>query len=320
MADSKNSELFNSLEYCYQKNIKNSSFSPMEFWILLLPAPLLFFLLTLRQNRNRNLPPSPSFSLPVLGHLHLISQPVRYSLYRLSLSLGPIFSLRFGSRLVVVISSASAAEDCFSQNDVALANRPGLLSGLIVGYNFSTIVNSPYGPRWRSLRKSCTAQIFSPFRLNFISRVWSNAVENLIWKIVHKNSNSNSNSNSKVVVLRPLVKEMMFEILMMILAGERAELGTVMETIQDVLKHSDAANPADFVPFMKWIDFRGYQKSLKRIFSKVDGLLQGILDERRRKCENGGRKDVLIDNLLELQQSGDDFYDDELIKGLLLFS
>ncbi|KAL8161925.1 hypothetical protein V2J09_013414 [Rumex salicifolius] len=223
-------------------------------------------------------------------------------LHCLSLSLGPIFSLRFGSRLVVVISSASAAEECFSQNDVTLANRPSLLSCVIVAYNLSTLVTSPYRSRWRSLRKCCTAQIFSPSRLDSISRVWSDAVENLIQRIVRQISNS----SSKVVVLRPMLKDMMLEILMTILAREIGDLEAIMEKIQDVLNHTETANPADFVPLLKWIDFR------------VDGLLQGILDERKKRCEDGDRKDVLVDNLLDLQHSGDDFYDDELIKGLLL--
>ncbi|CAH2080377.1 unnamed protein product [Thlaspi arvense] len=65
-----------------------------------------------KSHRSRNLPPSPP-GLPVIGHLHLVKKPLHRFLQELAQKLGPVFSLRFGSHLVVVVSTSTAVEECF---------------------------------------------------------------------------------------------------------------------------------------------------------------------------------------------------------------
>ena len=69
-----------------------------------------------RRRRYGNLPPSPP-AVSFIGHLHLLKPSVHRYLQSLSQKYGPIFSLRFGSQLVVVVSSPSAVEECFTKND-----------------------------------------------------------------------------------------------------------------------------------------------------------------------------------------------------------
>lgn len=68
---------------------------------------LVFLVLKLyltKQTRYRNLPPSPP-SFPVIGHLHLLKEPVHRTLQHLSEKYGPILNLSFGNRGVLLISS-----------------------------------------------------------------------------------------------------------------------------------------------------------------------------------------------------------------------
>ncbi|KAK3016875.1 hypothetical protein RJ639_005890, partial [Escallonia herrerae] len=97
---------------------------------------------------NKNLPPSPP-SYPIIGHLHLIKEPIHQVLQQLSHKYGPIFALRFGSSPVLVISSPTAVEECFTKNDIIFANRPSLLIGKHLNYNYTTVGSAPYGPHWR---------------------------------------------------------------------------------------------------------------------------------------------------------------------------
>ncbi|KAJ6711283.1 P450 FAMILY 81 SUBFAMILY D POLYPEPTIDE 8 putative-RELATED [Salix purpurea] len=89
--------------------------------------PCLLFLLStkflLYKRKKRNHPPSP-FALPIIGHLHLLKLPIHRTLDSLSKKYGPIFSLELGSYLAVVVSSPSLVEECFTKNDIVLANRP----------------------------------------------------------------------------------------------------------------------------------------------------------------------------------------------------
>ncbi|KAB1215879.1 Cytochrome P450 81D1 [Morella rubra] len=85
---------------------------------------LVAFKLSIQSRKPpKHLPPSPP-SLPILGNLHLVKKPLHRTFHRLSQKYGQIFSLRFGSRLVVIVSSPSLVQECFTKNDIVLANRP----------------------------------------------------------------------------------------------------------------------------------------------------------------------------------------------------
>ncbi|KAF5809542.1 putative cytochrome P450 [Helianthus annuus] len=83
-------------------------------------VPLVFLVKLLTHQQGKNPPPSPP-SIPIIGHLHLINGHVHRVLQHLSSKYGPVMALRFGTRPVVVITSPSAAEECFTKNDIVLA-------------------------------------------------------------------------------------------------------------------------------------------------------------------------------------------------------
>ena len=132
--------------------------------LLLLLAVAFKFLLQTR-TKHKHLPPSPP-SLPILGHLHLIKKPLHRTFQHFSQKYGNIFSLQFGSQLVVIVSSPSAVEECFTKNDIVLANRPRLLVGKHLGYNHTVVSTASYGDHWRNLRRISALEIFSTNRLN----------------------------------------------------------------------------------------------------------------------------------------------------------
>ncbi|KAL6216651.1 hypothetical protein ACLB2K_009872 [Fragaria x ananassa] len=80
------------------------------------------------KQKYHNLPPSPP-SLPIIGHLHLLKQPVHRTLQSLSETYGKVLLLRWGSRKVLLLTSPSAAEECFTKNDIIFTNRPRMLAG-----------------------------------------------------------------------------------------------------------------------------------------------------------------------------------------------
>lgn len=109
------------------------------FLLFLLVLKKKLFESKAQENNNKKLPPSPP-SVPILGHLHLLKPQLFRSLHNLSKKYGPdcpVISLRFGSRLVTAVSSGSVAEECFTKHDIALANRPKLLAGKHIGYNYA---------------------------------------------------------------------------------------------------------------------------------------------------------------------------------------
>ncbi|XP_031262471.1 cytochrome P450 81E8-like [Pistacia vera] len=291
---------------------------------LYLSISLVFLVLVLNlclrsKTKYRNLPPSPP-SFPIIGHLQYLRRPpIHRTLHKLSQKYGPIISLWFGSRLVVIVSSSSLAEECFTKHDTIFANRPLLLTGKHIGYNSSTLVAAPYGDYWRNLRRICTLEIFSSNRLNSFSNIRKDELKHLL-----KTLSNNSLHGFAKVVLRPLLTELTFNNIMRMISGKRyygddvsdnEEAKKFRKLIAEVTENGGASHPVDFLPILGWMGFGGYEKKLVKLGKKVDVFLRGLIEEHRLQKET---RNTMIDHLLSLQQSQPDYYTDQIIKGLIL--
>ncbi|XVF61272.1 hypothetical protein PTKIN_Ptkin08bG0117000 [Pterospermum kingtungense] len=264
--------------------------------------------------RQKNLPPSPP-SLPIVGHLHLLKPPLHRPFHKLSQKLGPIFSLQLGSRLAVVVSSPSEVEECFTKNDIVLANRPNLLLSKHLGYNHTTVISAPYGDHWRNLRRISTIEIFSSNRLNMFHAIRKDEVRRLLLKL-----SRNSYEGFVKVELKSMFADLTFNNLMRMMAGKRyygedvtddSEAKEFRELVAEVIENGGAGNPGDYLPILNWVG--NYEKKLLVLAKRMDRFLQGLIDERRN--EKGGN--TMIDHLLSLQESEPEYYNDQIIKGLI---
>ncbi|KAH7520253.1 hypothetical protein FEM48_Zijuj08G0124500 [Ziziphus jujuba var. spinosa] len=291
-------------------------FFPTLLFIIFLLCTFKFFFSSTR--KYKNLPPSPP-SLPIIGHLHLLKPPVHRAFHLLSQKHGPIFTLWFGYRRVVIVSSSSAVEECFTKNDIVLANRPRLLLGKHLGYNYSTLASSPYGDHWRNLRRISAIEIFSTSRLNLFLSIRRDEIRRTLCKL-----SRNSIEQFVKVELQPIFTELTFNIIMRMVAGKRyygdeltdkEEAKQFREIIEEAFVYGGAANPGDFLPVLNWISRDGFEKKIKRLAKRADAFLQSLIDENRDRKES---KNTMIDHLLSLQESQPDYYTDQIIKGLIM--
>ncbi|RVX23852.1 Cytochrome P450 81E8 [Vitis vinifera] len=245
-----------------------------------------------RRRIHPHLPPSPP-AIPILGHLHLLLKPpIHRQLQSLSKKYGPIFSLRFGSSPVVIISSPSTVEECFTKNDIIFANRPRWLIGKYIGYNYTTIASASYGEHWRNLRRLSALEIFSSNRLNMFLGTRRDEIKILLHRL-----SQNSRDNFARVELRPMFTELTCNIIMRMVTGKRY-YG------EDV----DSEEAKRFQKIMRGIfELAGHQ--IQEIFCLYYGglILGGLVN-----------KNSMIDHLLSLQKSEPEYYTDEIIKGLAL--
>ncbi|XP_047321957.1 cytochrome P450 81Q32-like [Impatiens glandulifera] len=279
-------------------------------------------------HKIRNLPPTPFPTLPIIGHLYLFSNPLHRALARISSRHGPIIFLRFGSRPVLLISSPSAANDCFTKNDLVFANRPKLMSGNILGYNYTSLSWSPYGDNWRNLRRIATIEILSSHRLQLLSSVRIDEVRRLICRL-DKGSRSGETVNMKKSLF-----ELMSNVMTMMIAGKRyfAEEEETMkaekfrEMVEATFRLSGATNHLDFLPVLKWIGVRGLEKELMELMEKREKWLLEMIDGNRRSIEGiemedeqigGGRKKTMIELLLSLKESEPEYYTDSKIGSII---
>lgn len=72
------------------------------------------------------LPPSPRFSLPWIGHLYLFKPDMRKCFREFKKKYGDIFSMQFGNRPMVVLSSYRVIKEAFRTNGDRFPLRPEL--------------------------------------------------------------------------------------------------------------------------------------------------------------------------------------------------
>ncbi|KAJ6335248.1 hypothetical protein OIU78_011976 [Salix suchowensis] len=276
------------------------------------------------RNKIQNLPPCPFPTLPLIGHLHLLKKPLHRSLSKISNRHGPVVLLQLGSRRVLVVSSPSAAEECFTRNDIVFANRPHLLAGKHVGRNYTSLVWASYCDLWRNLRKIASLEILSSKRLQLLSSIRTGEVKLLIHRLFK--------NNDEIIDLKSSFFELMLNVMMRMIAGKRYygknEAGVeegrrFREIVTETFQSSGASAVGDFLHVFAVIG--GTEKRLMELQKKRDGFLQDLVEEHRERMRNNkscfsneGNYKTMIEVLLTLQESEPEYYKDETIKDLML--
>ncbi|XP_023513121.1 cytochrome P450 81D11-like [Cucurbita pepo subsp. pepo] len=264
---------------------------------------------------RQNLPPTPFFSLPIIGHLHLIKHPLHRILHNLSKTYGDIFSLRFGSRLVVVVSSPSLVQECFTMNDIVLANRPLLGTGKHLAYNHTTMAVAPYGDHWRNLRRIGALEIFSTSRLNLFMGIREDEVKCLMLRL-----RGSSSEEFTLVEPETMFLDLMYNVIMRMVAGnkpyehDKGRSREFRELVTKIMAVGGTTNPGDFIPILNWIDPTGLEKKIMKLGQKMDELLQELVDGIRYQK---GAGNTMIHRLLHLQKNEPQNHTDQIIKGLI---
>ncbi|XP_030532134.1 cytochrome P450 81E8-like [Rhodamnia argentea] len=274
------------------------------------------------RRKPKNLPPGPP-SLPVIGHLHLLKFPLHRTLYNLSNGYGPIMSLRFGVRRVMVVSSLPLAEECFTKNDVVLANRPRLFIAKHLAYNYSTLIALPYGAEWRNIRRIATIEVLSTHRLNILSRIRRDEAERLMLRLAR-----NGFGDFHRVELKTLFTELTFNVIMRMISGKRyygegvsvdeAEAREFREIIKQIVANGGTSYGSDFLPILNWIDHKGFKKMIAELGKRANAFIQGLVDEHKRRKGDPEFADSMISHLLHLQESQPENYPDLMIKALVI--
>ncbi|XP_022768692.1 isoflavone 3'-hydroxylase-like [Durio zibethinus] len=286
---------------------------------------LFLYFLTKRLLKNKGLPPSPALSLPIIGHLHLIRKPLHSTLAKLSKQHGPILFIQFGSRPVLVVSSPSAAEECFTKNDVVFANRPRLLTGKHLGYDYTTLPWAPYGDHWRNLRRVASIELLSSNRVQKYFWIRMDEVKFLILRLYR----SSKGGEFQVVEMKSIFFELTLNVLMRMIAGKRyygegeeilEEERNFKEMVTETFELSGATNFGDFLPVLKWVGLSKIEKKLAKLKRKRDGFMQNLIEERRKlisdSCSEQNSK-TMVDVLLSLQETDPEYYTDDIIRGMM---
>ncbi|KAG8382382.1 hypothetical protein BUALT_Bualt05G0071600 [Buddleja alternifolia] len=252
------------------------------------------------------LPPGPR-GLPILGYLPFLGNDLLKQFTDLGHKYGPIYKLRLGNKLCVVISSPSLVKEVVRDKDAIFANRDVPVAASIVTYGGNDIAWSKPNSGWRLLRKIFVREMLSNTNLEASYNLRKDEVRKAI-KYVHS------------MVGKPIeIGELSFRtelnvIINMLWGGtlegdgsERlgAEFRTTITKLVDLL---GKPNISDFYPVLAGLDIEGVRKEMEIHVQTVDKILDTVISKHKKKLsgeiKNEGKKDFL-QILLELNESQD---------------
>lgn len=221
----------------------------LTFLAFLLTALLLHK--TKTKPKSPNLPPGPP-GWPVVGNLLQFARSGKSFIHYirdLCPKYGPIFTLRMGSRTVIIVASAQLAHDALVSQSDTFANRPAENpTRSIFSCNKFTVNSAEYGPVWKSLRRNMVSNMLNSARVRDFQQLRQAAMDRLVDRL---RSESESSQDGSVWVLRN-VRFAVFTILLSMCFGVEMDESDII-TIDRVMKRVlIALTPRldDFLPLL----------------------------------------------------------------------
>ncbi|KAJ4794139.1 Cytochrome P450 [Rhynchospora pubera] len=282
--------------------------------LFLLLSPLLIFLLfhfTTRHQHNtsslnRKLPLVPP-SLPLIGHLHRFGRLPHRSLQSLSSKHGPILLLHLGRIPTVILSSASVVQEAIHLHDLALSNRPHLISADILTYGSSSVPFTQYGEYWRQARRIYALHMLSAKQVDSFRQVRQEEVALLIERI-----RGDGSAGEKAVQFSKLLVDLTNSIACRVTFGHRqplegdSSIGKLVEEVSELLL---IVRIGELIPWLSWIDqLRGIDKRAKVTADILDQFLERVIEQHLEKRMNSHEDEKMgapnfINMLLDLKEN-----------------
>ncbi|KAJ1689171.1 hypothetical protein LUZ63_013326 [Rhynchospora breviuscula] len=279
----------------------------LSLLFLLSVSLLSVFLLSQKRKTKKadlyKLPPGPK-PFPIVGNLLQVgptSHP-HITFTSLSKTYGPIFSLQLGQVTTIVISSQEYAKQLFQNHDLALAGRHEPDATRVEAYHEWSIAWLPPGPRWQTLRRICTTELFTTQRLDSYVSVRKQKVQELL------NFISKSAKEGTSVEIGPAAFTTTLNLLSRTIFStdftsfDSDSSQDFKKIVEELMVAGGSPNVSDFFPVLTSLDLQGIRRKLKRHNKFFRHVFDEQIDCRIKNRKEGSIAcNDLLDVLLDSQ-------------------
>lgn len=279
-------------------------------FVALLFSALIFFFKSKSKTGSLNLPPGPP-SWPVVGNLvHLIRSGKPFMLYVRDIRpiYGPIFTLRFGNRIHIIVSDPDLIHEALIEKGALFANRPAeSATRTVYSCDKFTVNSAVYGPVWRSLRRNMVYNMLNSTHLREFRSIRQAAMDRFIDHV-----NAEARSNDGAVWVLKNARFAVFCILVSMCFGLEMEEDEIVK-IDDLMKKVlIILNPRidDYIPILrplfigKWKEaMQLRQEQIQTIVSLIERRRTELRDRSPDNCKPLSYVDTLLDLKIEGRKS-----------------
>ncbi|PNY06674.1 cytochrome p450 82a3-like protein [Trifolium pratense] len=275
--------------------------------------------------------PQAGGSWPIIGHLHLFGtqQLTHKTLGMMADKHGPIFTIKLGSYKVLILSSSEMAKECFTIHDKTFSTRPYVAASKLMGYNYAMFGFTPYGPYWREIRKLTTHELLSNHRLELLKNTRVSEVDSAVRELYRLWTIKGCPEGGVLVDMKQWFGDLTQNIALKMVGGKtyngagESEGRKYKEAMRDWVCLFGVFVLSDAIPFLGWLDINGHEKAMKKTAKKLDTLVEGWLEEHKKKRalgKNGEEEQDFMDIMLNVLQDSEicGYDSDTIIKATCL--
>ncbi|KAF9665745.1 hypothetical protein SADUNF_Sadunf16G0155700 [Salix dunnii] len=248
------------------------------------------------------LPPSPP-TLPLIGHLHLLT-PVAYKgFHALNNMYGPLLYLRLATYPAILVSSAPVATEIFKAQDVHFASRikSPFEDNLLFGSSTS-FFNAPYGDYWKFMKKICMTELLGSSQMKKLKNVRHEEVVRFLSKMLEKGEKKGvADLSAEVLTLANNATCRM--IMSARCSGKDNQADQCRELVSESFDLAAKLAVCSLFGPLKRVGVWYLRKKIADVPKRYDELFENILVEHEEKAKRGDthmeNKD-LMDILLEV--------------------
>ncbi|TKY55377.1 Flavonoid 3'-monooxygenase [Spatholobus suberectus] len=257
--------------------------------------------------KAQRLPPGPP-GLPFVGNLLSLDPDLHTYFAGLAQIHGPIFKLRLGSKLGIVLTSPAMAREVLKDHDTVFANRDVPAAGRVATYGGFDIVWTPYGPEWRMLRKVCVLKMLSNATLDSVYDLRRKEVRKTVAYLYDRVGSPVNVGEQVFLTVLNVITNMMWG--GAVEGAERERLGAEFrEMVAEMTQLLGKPNVSDFFPGLARFDLQGVEKQMHALVPRFDGIFERMIGQRRKaegEEEKETEKKDFLHFLLNLKEEGGD--------------
>ncbi|XP_006823766.1 cytochrome P450 2U1-like [Saccoglossus kowalevskii] len=125
---------------------------PLSLLVFVLVILLLMITFHHYQAPCKNFPPGP-WGLPIIGSFIYFGKTSYKDMMRLSKQYGDVYSLKMGSRIVVVVSGTDAIKECLVKRGNTFADRPNMWLMDLFNPKYEGIADGHFDEKWQRRRQ-----------------------------------------------------------------------------------------------------------------------------------------------------------------------
>ena len=249
-------------------------------------------------------PPGPR-GLPLVGYLPFLGNDLHKKFTELAGVYGPIYKLRLGNKLCIVVSSPPLAKEIVRDKDTIFADRDPPISARVFTYGGNDIAWSSYSPQWRKMRKVLVREMLGN-SLDASYALRKQEVKKAIREVYNKIGNPIDFGELAYVTSLNTV-------LRILLGGGTIQGEKWTNFVAQFRCHAaemmvllGKPNVSDLFPVLARYDLQGIERRSKRLAVTLDQFLESAIEQRLN--EEKARMDVredLLQILLDLNKHED---------------